>query len=75
MTTQEAYQLLFTSYPDVVNVHQMCEILGINIKTAYKLLKCGEIRSIYVANKYRIPKIEIFRYLGLVKDYDDKRKK
>lgn len=75
MTIQEAYQLLFTDYPDVVNAHQMCEILGINIKTAYRILQCGEIRSIFIANRYLIPKIELFRYLGLVEDYDDKRKK
>ncbi len=28
MESQTAYKLLFTDYPDVVNVQQMCEMLG-----------------------------------------------
>ena len=75
MTTQEAYQLLFTEYPDLLNVHQMCEILGINIKSAYKILRREEIRSLIICNKYLIPKIELFRYIGLIEEYDDKIKK
>ena len=38
MESQVAYKLLFTEYPDVVNVEQMCEMLGgICDKTAYRL--------------------------------------
>lgn len=28
MESQTAYKMLFTDYPDVVNVKQMCEMLG-----------------------------------------------
>ena len=28
MESQTAYKMLFTDYPDVVNVEQMCEMLG-----------------------------------------------
>ena len=28
-TINENYQLMFTSYPDVVNIHQLKEMLGI----------------------------------------------
>ena len=49
MESQVAYKLLFTEYPDVVNVEQMCEMLGgICDKTAYRLLKSGEIKSFIV---------------------------
>ena len=45
MESQTAYKLLFADYPDVVNVEQMCEMLGgICDKTAYQLLK-SESRS------------------------------
>ena len=67
MKSQEAYKLLFREYPDVVNAHQLCEMLGgINIKTAYKLLKNGAIKSFIIGNKYLIPKINVFEYLELV---------
>ena len=67
MESQTAYNLLFTKYPDVVNVQQMCEMLGgICDKTAYRLLKSGEIKSCIVGRHYRIPKLNILKYLELV---------
>ena len=67
MESQIAYKLLFTEYPDVVNVEQMCEMLGgICDKTAYRLLKSGEIKSFIVGRHYRIPKLSILEYLELI---------
>ena len=67
MESQVAYKLLFTEYPDVVNVEQMCEMLGgICDKTAYRLLKAGEIKSFIVGRHYRIPKLNILEYLELI---------
>ena len=67
MESQVAYKLLFTEYPDVVNVEQMCEMLGgICDKTAYRLLKSGEIKSFIVGRHYRIPKLNIMEYLELI---------
>ena len=67
MESQTAYQLLFTEYTDVVNVEQMCEMLGgICNKTAYRLLKSGKIKSFNVGRSYRIPKLNILEYLELI---------
>ena len=67
MEPQTAYKLLFTDYPDVVNVEQMREMLGgICDKTAYRLLRSGEIRSFIVGRRYRIPKLNILEYLELI---------
>ena len=67
MESQVAYKLLFTEYPDVVNVEQMCEMLGgICDKTAYRLLKSGEIKSFIVGRHYRIPKLNILEYLEFI---------
>ena len=67
MESQVAYKLLFTEYPDVVNVEQMCEMLGgICDKTAYRVLKSGEIKSFIVGRHYRIPKLNILEYLELI---------
>ena len=60
MESQTAYKLLFADYPDVVNVEQMREMLGgICDKTAYRLLRSGEI-------SYRITKLNILEYLELI---------
>ena len=67
MESQTAYKLLFADYPDVVNVEQMREMLGgICDKTAYRLLRSGEIRSFIVGRSYRIPKLNILEYLELI---------
>mgnify|MGYP001035862625 FL=1 len=64
MKSAEAYGLMFRSYPDVVNIEQLCEMLGgISTKTGYRLLKAGTIKSFVVARRYRIPKINIFEYM------------
>lgn len=67
MKAQEAYKMMFRDYPDVVTVEQMCKMLGgISIKTGYRLLKDGIIKSFVVGRRYRIPKLYIFEYLELV---------
>ena len=67
MRAQEAYKMMFRDYPDVVTVEQMCEMLGgISIKTGYRLLKNGTIKSVVVGRRYRIPKLYIFEYLEVV---------
>lgn len=57
---------IFEEYPDLVNIEQMCEMLGnISKKSGYKLLKEKKIKSIIIAKRYKIPKIYILEYLGL----------
>lgn len=64
MKQQDAYRLMFPNYPDVVNVEQLCEMLGgISVKTGYRLLKSGAIKSFVIARRYRIPKINVIEYL------------
>ena len=71
MKTHEAYRLMFNSYPDVVTIEQMCEMLGgISIKTGYRLLRSGKIKGFIVGRRYRIPKIYIFEYLDVIKKSD-----
>ncbi len=61
-----AYKLLFQGYPDVVNASQMCQMLGINIKSGYELLKTGQIKSFMIGHCYRIPKLFILEYMGVL---------
>ena len=60
MKPQDVYKLLFSNYPDIVTVEQLCEMLGgISSKTGDRLLKSGEIKSFIIARRYRIPKISV----------------
>ena len=66
---QEYYKVMFTEYPDVVNVEQLCEMLGgPSSKSVYRLLKEGAIQSYWIGKRYRIPKVSEIEYLtGLQK--------
>lgn len=60
------YSQMFTEYPDVVGVPQMCSMLGgISTKTGYRLLKDNKIRSIKIGREYRIPKAYVLEYLTI----------
>ena len=59
------YKLMLKEYPDVMNIEQMCEILGISTKTGYRILREGKVCCIKVGRAYRIPKAHLFTYLSI----------
>lgn len=61
---KENYSIMFTTYPDIVDITQMRKMLGgIGVTLAYKLLKQGKIKSLKIGREYRIPKSCIIQYL------------
>lgn len=65
LSPDEAYQNIFRDYPDVVNVKQMCEMLGgIGEKMGYRLLHSGKVQYLAIGRNYRIPKINVIGYLS-----------
>ncbi len=60
---KENYEIMFTTYPDVVNIFQLKEMLGIGINLAYKLVRNKTIPSLKVGKEYKIPKGNIIYYL------------
>ena len=63
LSNKDAYRLMLKEYPDVLNIEQMCEVLGISKKTGYKLLQSNTITGMKVGITYRIPKIHLIAYL------------
>ena len=63
LTQREAYRVMLKDYPDVMNAEQVCEVLGIGMKTCYRILKEGKLMSIRVGRAYRIPKAHLLSYL------------
>ena len=60
---KENYGMMFTSYPDLVNVKQLTKMLGIGITLAYRLVREKTIASLKVGREYKIPKRNIIAYL------------
>ena len=56
---------IFENYPDVVTVEQLASMLGISTKTAYRLVKEKQIKSVCIGRIYKIPKIYVLKYLQI----------
>ena len=65
ITNRDTHTVAFKKYPDVVDVVQMSEMLGISTKTAYKLLKDSSIKHFKIGRTYKIPKINILSFIGI----------
>lgn len=57
------YAVMFAGYPDIVSVKQLQAMLGISRHTAYDLLAEGEIRGLKIGNAYKVPRINVIRYV------------
>jgi len=62
-TIKENYELMFTEYPDIVNISQLKEMLDIGINLAYELVRKNKIPSLKVGREYKIPKRNVIAYL------------
>lgn len=62
-TIKENYQMMFTSYPDLVDINQLKEMLGIGITLAYRLVRTNTIQSLKVGRQYKISKRSVIAYL------------
>ena len=60
---KENYQIMFTAYPDIVDITQLKEMLGIGITLAYRLVRNKNIEAIKVGRQYKIPKRNVISYL------------
>ena len=59
---QAMYEVMFTDYPDIVNVAQVQAMLKISRHLAYELIGDGYIPGMKIGNAYRVPKINVIRY-------------
>jgi excisionase family DNA binding protein len=63
---QGLYQVTFRGYPDVLNVKQVGELLGVSSKTVYRLINGGDLTSIKVGREFRIPKVILMKYMKMI---------
>lgn len=54
----------FGELPLALRVEDLMPILGIGRNTAYELMRSGQIRSIHVGRKIRIPRDAVAEFLG-----------
>lgn len=61
--TSSTYDAMFRDYPDVVDIKDICRMLGIGKNKAYSLVKADEIKAIPCSKKIKVPKIAVIDYL------------
>ena len=57
------YEMMFTPYPDLVDITQLKEMLRIGITLAYRLVRNKTIKALKVGSQYKIPKRNVIAYL------------
>jgi len=60
---KDMYHSVLSAYPDVLDVKQVSEILKVSTKTIYRLLREGEIGSLKIGREFRIPKVNVMKYI------------
>ena len=63
ISQKEAYRIMLRDYPDIMNIEQVSQILGVSTKTSYKLIRDGQLCCLKVGRTYRIPNVHLFTYL------------
>lgn len=55
---------MFNQYDDLLNVEELCEILGIGKNVAYDILNTGQIKAFRTGRRiWKIPKIAVEDYI------------
>lgn len=54
---------MFQNYPDVLNVAEVGEALGVSTKTVYQLLSCGKLAFVKVGRSYKIAKLNLIQFV------------
>ena len=65
ITQEKALKVMLKGYPDVLDMKQMCEILGVSMKTGYALIQDNKIECLKVGRAYRIPKPFLLSFLRI----------
>jgi len=54
-------------YPDVLDINQMCSLIGVGLTTGYKLIRSERIPSKKIGRVYKILKKNVVQYLEICK--------
>lgn len=54
---------MFESYPDMIDIKQLCEMLSCGKTKAYQLVAAGTFRTLRIGKKMLIPKADVINFL------------
>lgn len=54
---------MFSEYPDVVNIDQVCQMLHLSKRTVYSLIQTGQLPAKKIGRIYRIRKTDVSHFM------------
>lgn len=63
VSTHEIFRQVFKEYPDVLDVKQVSNLLGISTKTVYKLINSETLPCLKVGREFRVLKVTVMKYM------------
>lgn len=54
---------MFSEYPDVVSIDQVCEMLHLSKRTVYSLIQTGQLPAKKIGRIYRIRKTDVSHFM------------
>ena len=66
VSTKDAYYQMYAKYPAVVSVTQLGQMLHISERLSYRLIRENQIACLKIGRTYKIPKINVIKYLGII---------
>lgn len=60
---KELYAMMFPTFPDIVSVRQLQEMLNISRHRAYDLINDGELQAVKIGNTFKIPKVSVINFV------------
>jgi excisionase family DNA binding protein len=61
----DLYHIVFKEYPDVLDVKQVSVLLGVSTKVVYGLIRNGSLDSLKIGREFRIPKVNVMKYIKI----------
>ena len=67
----ELYKVMFAEYPDIVSIPELCKMLDVSTRYAYKLVNDEYILGRKIGHSFKIPKINVIKYVLSLEQQDN----
>ncbi|MBQ7714435.1 MAG: helix-turn-helix domain-containing protein [Clostridia bacterium] len=60
---ENMYNVMFSDYPEIVDVKQLQKMLGVSRHLVYELISDKKISAVKIGHSFRVPKINVIKYV------------
>ena len=60
---ENMYNVMFSDYPEIVDVKQLQKMLGVSRHLVYELISDKMISAVKIGHSFTVPKINVIKYV------------